>query len=276
MNVAAAPATWLPIQETAAEFRQECGALEQFVEKLLFDLDLLRLQIEHKADELELAQQQLVDRTREFEQQRDLSNNLGEQLQRQETQLKQAITELQQVRQQLEQQSCQRSAQESQTGEGVVEHRPQWLSEMDDYRAQLSEVQSELSSALQRVAEYGTPAQPSAESEGSAEWLQERAGLESELEMVRSRAAELQDTVDAQRQELAEARTEVSNELKLLRRLVEQQSELLERGAGSSVAAAVEAEVSASEAAGDDPVMNSVAAQFARLQKDMAQRRKKK
>ena len=287
MGVVAAPAVWSPIQETAAEFRHECVALEQFVDKLLHDLDYLRLEIEHKADELELAQQQLAERSRQLDEQRALSEKLSTHLERQETQLDVALGELRELRQQLDvykQQAGERSA----SGEPAAEVRPTWLSEIDQLRTQLGEAQSELTSALQRAAESAdaeAAAQGSAGREGSAEWLQERTELESELELVRGRAAELQDTVDQQRRELADARNEMQNELRQLRRLIEQQAEVLARSGSSgnsavgptvTVAGAIEAEIEASDAAGDDPVMNSVAAQFAKLQKDMAQRRKKK
>lgn len=237
MGVAAAPTTWQPLQETAAEFRHECVALEQFVDKLLHDLDYLRLEIEHKADELEQTQQQLAERSRQLDEQRALSEKLGSHLERQETQLDVALGELRELRQQL-----------------------------DAYK--------------QQQAERPAAAPHPSGSEGSADWQQERTELEGELELVRGRAAELQDTVDQQRRELSEARSEMSSELRELRRLVEQQAEAVARGGGGgptvTVAHAIEAEVEASELAGDDPVMNSVAAQFAKLQKDMAQRRKKK
>lgn len=280
MSVVAAPAAWLPVQETAAEFRNECTALEQFVDKLLHDLDYLRLEIEHKADELEQAHEQLAERSRQLEEQRALSERLSSHLERQETQLDLALGELRELRQQLDQYK-QQAGQVFARDDGAAEVRPTWLAEIKDLRTQLGEAQSELTNALQRAAESAAEASNAAQGDSGGEaraaWLQERVELESELELVRGRAAELQDLVDAQRRELAEVRSEMSNELRQLRRLIEQQAEVLARSGGpASPATPLEAELDASDAAGDDPVMNSVAAQFARLQKDMAQRRKKK
>jgi len=279
MGVVAAPAAWSPVLETAGEFRHECTALEQFVDKLLHDLDYLRLEIEHKADELEQTQNQLTERSRQLEEQRALSERLSSHLERQETQLDLALGELRELRQQLDQYK-QQAQQKSDKEDSVVDVRPAWLSEIDELRTQLGEAQSELTSALQRAAESAAEAASSSQTNTSDEsngWLQERVELESELELVRGRAAELQDTVDVQRRELTEARNEMSNELRQLRKLIEQQAEVLARSGGpSSPPTPLEAELDASDAAGDDPVMNSVAAQFARLQKDMAQRRKKK
>ena len=122
----------------------------------------------------------------------------------------------------------------------------------------------------------------------------ERQELELELELVRARSAELQETVGRQKRELAAQRLEVNEELKELRTLIAGQAELFaqnesEGGAegdahqGSTAKEKHIAPVSGAasvheEASGKpvDPVVNSVMAQFAKLQRDIAQRRKKK
>ena len=105
--------------------------------------------------------------------------------------------------------------------------------------------------------------------------------------MVRARSAELQETVARQKRELSEQRLEVSDELKELRSLMEEQAHLFaQHDSSSSAEPAAGAERSvrlSSHAAHEeqpskapDPVVNSVMAQFAKLQRDIAQRRKKK
>ena len=102
----------------------------------------------------------------------------------------------------------------------------------------------------------------------------ERVELESELELVRTRATELQEVVNQQRRELVEQRADITTD------------------SGSSASSSSRARtktirtrrrgplVAASRASRSalrpDPVVSSVMAQFARLQKDVAQRRKKK
>jgi hypothetical protein len=122
----------------------------------------------------------------------------------------------------------------------------------------------------------------------------ERAELEAELELVRTRAQELQETVAQQKRELADSRDELQAEMKLLRQLVEQQSDLMASGGsgeerresitlthpnsrtGPAVTLVRPSPAHVDEApAGADPVVSSVMAQFARLQKDVAQRRQK-
>ncbi|HZN34832.1 MAG TPA: hypothetical protein VFB80_13480, partial [Pirellulaceae bacterium] len=86
--------------------------------------------------------------------------------------------------------------------------------------------------------------------------------------------------VNQQRRELVEQRADVTTELRLLRELVEQRGGT--RGTSSyepEEEPALVGTVSRSEASSGapaDPVVSSVMAQFARLQKDVAQRRKKK
>lgn len=107
----------------------------------------------------------------------------------------------------------------------------------------------------------------------------ERLELESELELVRTRATELQEVVNQQRRELVEQRADVTTELRLLRELVEQRpSRAAVEYEPDEEPALVGAASRGSDSGGPpaDPVVSSVMAQFARLQKDVAQRRKKK
>jgi chromosome segregation ATPase len=114
-----------------------------------------------------------------------------------------------------------------------------------------------------------------------AEWQQERAVLETELEAVRNRVAELSETLADEKRSVAEERANWSGELKRMRRLLERQpgpqveSAAVPMSAPPQSATGVPpAEPSPAAASGGDPVLNSVAAQFEMLQKDLARRRK--
>ncbi|GAB6167194.1 hypothetical protein JCM19992_31940 [Thermostilla marina] len=116
---------------------------------------------------------------------------------------------------------------------------------------------------------------------------QDRIALETELEVVRNRAAELLDMLSEQRRQMAEERSHWSGELKRLRRLMEV---LLDRqidtgapgeyeAAGQShprVVGYEEQERTRAVASGGsvDPVLESVSAQFEILQKDLSRRRR--
>lgn len=141
-------------------------------------------------------------------------------------------------------------------------------------RQELAEVRAELQQAREQGAVGGQPADDSRAAVLQGEL--EQAVLE--LELVRGHAAELQETVSEQKQELAEQRTAMNEELKDLRRLVERQAELL-ADQPHEMAASAPAQVANPPAAKDggaaaDPVVSSVMAQFAKLQQDVAQRRK--
>jgi chromosome segregation ATPase len=171
------------------------------------------------------------------------------------------------------------------------------MHERQSLQQQLAESQAELTrhasiardlaAARQEIADLRSN-RPSGEGSGSlvnvgqvSELEQERAALEAELELVRGRAAELYDTLSQERRAQSENRSETANELKQLRRIVEKQAELLSERVAVA-AAPSQREVSVADvadtpieaAAASDPVINSVMAQFAKLQKEVAERRK--
>jgi chromosome segregation ATPase len=113
------------------------------------------------------------------------------------------------------------------------------------------------------------------------EMEQERTLLEAELETVRGRAAELAETLAQQQRQMADDRAHWTEELQYLRRLLERLTPPnAERETVAVAATTVErprnngrSEAPAAVGA-NDPVLDSVMAQFTLLQKDLAQRRK--
>jgi chromosome segregation ATPase len=110
---------------------------------------------------------------------------------------------------------------------------------------------------------------------------QERATLERELEIVRHRAAELSETLSLQGRQMIEERERWSDELKRIRRVLENvaQRQLAQpAGEPRSTVAAVDVAAGAGKApveeSAGDPVLDSVITQFETLQKDLARRRK--
>ena len=121
------------------------------------------------------------------------------------------------------------------------------------------------------------------EAQRVAELEQERSELEEELETVRQRCEELAETVAEQKRQIAEERAAWTAEFRQLRKVLDQQSQILAQrvehnhsapvaatcgsgnGAAVPAAAAARAEI--------DPVLGSVMSQFQLLQKDAARRR---
>ncbi len=190
-------------------------------------------------------------------------------------------------------------SQVSSGGGGNGESVAPLMHELVELKRNLEQTRAELSGAIDRAASSRSDLSAfsaSGSPETSERFLameKERAELEAELELVRTRAQELQETVAQQKRELADSRDELQAEMKLLRQLVEQQSDLLTAGGGEerresltlthphtrtgpavTLVRPQPAHVD-EPAAGSDPVVSSVMAQFARLQKDVAQRRQK-
>jgi len=154
----------------------------------------------------------------------------------------------------------------------------------EQQEARLMETQQELAQAHVELARMRKAAvrQPGASEDYSqkiAEVEQERSELEAELERVRSRAAEKHETVDRQQRELKRQRTEMGDEIKQLRKVIEN---MAAGDSAQTLLAMPKAEHKSEPATPEkgkstnDPVVNSVMAQFAKLQKDVAQRRARK
>jgi chromosome segregation ATPase len=183
-------------------------------------------------------------------------------------------------------------------GGGSGESVAPLMRELTELKRNLEQTRAELNGAIGKAAARSDLSAISATGspETSERFLameKERAELEAELELVRTRAQELQETVAQQKRELTDSRDELQAEMKLLRQLVEQQADLMTGGSGEerregislthptprpgpSVTLVRPQPAHVDEpASGSDPVVSSVMAQFARLQKDVAQRRQK-
>ncbi len=148
--------------------------------------------------------------------------------------------------------------------------------QLAEARKQLKAAQSEVRKAERKT---GQTAADDCAMTMSAEQLtaleEEREALEAELELVRGRAAELNETVAEQQREIAEQKTELSSELQQLRRLVEKQADLIaDRVTHDEPVSSPPVGPTPDQTQLNDPVVNSVMAQFAKLQKDVAQRRR--
>ena len=309
---------WLPLQSAASAFREECSSLEQLVQELFADLDRLGAELESKADELEEGRRHLAERGRQLADQRKETTRLCHQLEQQETQLTEALAELRELRADF----AKRPEAVPLSSDGSDALRQQ-MTELQVERAVLLERLE--AAARQSLGEASVPAgaptlsaealaglaeqfagqfagqfaelkqhlhAPPADSQEGAEveaLRKERLELETELDLVRARSAELQETVARQKRELSEQRAEVSDELKELRSLMEQATLFAQHDSSSgsestsgeerSVRLSSHSSHSAHEeqpAKSPDPVVTSVMAQFAKLQRDIAQRRKKK
>ncbi len=352
-------AAWGPLQDAAAQFRDECAAWEQATHDLFSDLDRLRGELSTKAHELDDGRRRLAERGRQLADQRKEANRLAQLLEQQEARLAEALTELRGLREQHNQERDETRHRETEqtavlqtqiatlteqvsrlqterdelkdlvnlarSGEGgsaspaqVVEPL---LKHFSDLKQSMDATRNELAGAIDRFAGRLSEHAPggSAALSGTAEDLakvheleKERVELESELELVRARAAELQELVQQLKRELTEQRSGVTDELREMRKLLGHQEAPAHREAYREPAAeahegrpaerrspaltiTLPARESAHESVRDssrerakenvrdstaaataDPASHAVMAQFAKLQRDVALRRKKK
>jgi chromosome segregation ATPase len=150
--------------------------------------------------------------------------------------------------------------------------------ELTEARDQIVQLRAEVEGLkAEHVEEDGDQHQQVADLE------QERATLETELELVRGRASELQEQVMSHERSMEEQQQEMSAELRQLRELVERNASSARKSTASPVRPtelpSPNDEATPNQQAQPvtaDPVVNSVMAQFAKLQKDVSARRKKR
>ena len=162
-----------------------------------------------------------------------------------------------------------------------VENSESQLARLAEVEEELATVRYQLTGAQEELQSVKLVGRRSTSEGTSTDQLlaleQEREALEKELEVVRNRAAELNETVAEQQRAIAEQKTELSSELQQLRKLVEKQADLIADRAGmGSIPTPVVAAPVTVQTQPSDPVVTSVMAQFVKLQKDVAQRRRRK
>ncbi len=290
------------LQATAAAAGGSGGGSAESLGPLMNELGDLRRQLTETQAQLGDARTQLTDAIQKSGGQSAAGGD----------QLPALLTELTEMRKQLAEAQTQlketpkQLATEIQRGSAVTmpvgDSLPQLLAELSEMRKQLADAnnhvcqtqeqlgstRTELTAAIEKATSALSAAPPVVvHHEGGAAngdaprrlaiLERERSELEAELELVRARATELQEVVNQQRRELAEQKTEITNELRLLREAAAQWPHATEAFPHHEEPDLVAATTSGeSMGAVPDPVVSSVMAQFARLQKDVAQRRKKK
>jgi chromosome segregation ATPase len=279
-----------------ADQRKEANRLAQLLEQqetrlaeALTELRGLREQLDQERDD---------SRRREDER--------TETLQSQVNALNEQIARLQTERDELKTLLSLAQAEGGATSAQVVEPL---LKHFADLKHSMDSTRSELSGAIERVVGRVAerPAGGAGPPLGAKDLVKmqalekEHVELESELELVRARAAELQELVQQLKRELVEQRSGMTDELRELRRMLGQQAEAPPHREGfreppaegfaesrpegrPAMTMTLPAREVARENVRDsvplsataDAATHAVMAQFAKLQKDVASRRKKK
>lgn len=269
---------WLPLQNAAGAFRDECSSLEQTVQELFADLDRLSGELETKADELEDGRRRLSERGRQLAEQRKESARLSHQLEQQETQLSETLSELRELRAEL-------------AGRPEPVPGPDLRPELESLRSQLTELQVEravllerLESASKQVPVHDTAA-PQILSEGSLQILSEQfaeqlAELQQQIQTSQpgpSTSLDLtelkQSLIDQHQIQLTSALAELGNTQaeRLSKQLTEIQQQI-EAAQPSSTAAAEVAEIKQSLLEQHEAQLAKALAEFRDLRAELTSR----
>lgn len=261
---------WQPLQQTLAD---ACGGLAAFHERvavIFADLDRLRDDLDRRAHDIARHENDLSRREAAFADQRKEIGRLSHQVEHREAETASAWAEVEKLKAELHVADKERK-----------EWRARWEatasdpSGNSDAARELVEVKRELAAARKQVEELQQQLKAFEGMENSQETIaeleQDRADLEAELSLVRDRAEELYNKVREQKEELHDQRDALMSELKQLRRVVERQAELLADARGGRGESASHVIKSVER----DPVLDSVTSQFARLHKDVTNRRNK-
>jgi len=194
----------------------------------------------------------------------------------------------------LEAQRAMIATERDQAWKEVERRRSEVEQELAQARADLAEARREIERLRNGLQSVSTEAaQPQADpkleqqlqqmAKEHAKLDQERLVLETELDTVRNRAAEMAETLAEQRRQMAAEREQWTQELRRMRRVleaisakqVEHRADLGSRREFVELQETAAACPRSAAADGDgDPVLGSVMAQFEMLQKDITRRRK--
>ncbi len=291
------PAGWQPIDEALNSFRDQCGSFGHELDSLLEDLDRLALDVELRADEIHRRGQTVDDRECELTATTDGTEQILDWLSRQDERLATLSDEFAQFKSQLahasppqptvDDEAMQKGFEAARLeNESLREQLNQSLAELSSVAGALSEL-SDLPQQLATLKaelkpDHTTDENPLHESarliqEQLAEMLAERERLQDAVASADKRSVELNQLVEEQRRQLTEQSTALGEQMALLRAVIQEQANVFAVTAAATQPSGTETLKSQSgkapTAAAGSPVVNSVMAQFAKLQKDAAGRR---
>jgi len=230
--------SWLPLQNAAGAFRDECSSLEQMVQDLFADLDRLSAELEAKADELEAGRRHLAERGRQLADQRKETARLSHQLEQQESQLSETLAELRELR--AEMASRPEPAQQTDLGP-----------EIESLRTQITELQLERAVLLERLAAAEKQAaKDEAESQRvsilsadslqsiSQQFAQQLAGLEEQIQASHANPTTVLELAELKQTLLAQQEAQLAKALDELRDLRSELATRAESPAGESAESA--------------------------------------
>jgi hypothetical protein len=276
-------AVWTDFLDSAREVQAELQDWEALLEQQFGELAFFQAELERQAEATDALQAQLAEGQRQLDEERAATGRLTHQLDQQDARLTEALAALAHLTAETRTEREAAGQREDALRKEFENRELAWKTERDELRAQLAAAVCTLPPPAAAAPVFDDDARRQL-----AELQEERAVLEAELTLMRSRAADLQEQAAEHKRQLAERQSELTAELKQLREALIAKPWDNAPGvpvagppAESSLAITQPPPPVVSAAPGEkekaaDPLVNSVMAQFARLQKDVAQRRKQK
>ena len=277
---------YAPLEQAINQLRQHNCDLEKFIDQLLHEIASLGQEVESRANELLKARKDLERSSEVSLQSAEENLRLSRQVHEKQEALQSAENEIEQLRLQLT--SAQNSAADPATQQRIAdlerqlsasqsgtENESQLLVEVEDLRRELAAAKLE----LMRREQSGGQEQP-ADELGSL--VEKNQALEGELHQARGHAMQLTETIDQQQKELNQQKHAWAEELQAMRSLLErratsvppspQPQSFADTSVISDTATVCRDEVEY-RANNNNTVVDSVMAQFAKLQRDVNKRR---
>ena len=287
------------IAETLQRMRTERGELEEFLESMLASLDDLGAKLTQRQGRLAEHEAELREREAQLSLRQQENENLHQLLQAQAARLETMAEELHSVREELGKKSVagESSASEAHL-QGVVQRLEEQrddlkqrldvcreeLTRRSDATEQLAKSQVALAAAREEILELREKFDSTRDADDTnVDDQRERIALETELEMVRRRAAELSESLAEQKDQMTHQQAMWAAELNHLRHLMDahngaaihQAAEAQAQPAPTATVEVNQTQPSPAKNGDNDPVVDSIMQQFAKLQQDVAQRRKR-
>lgn len=281
------------IAETLDRLRSERGELEDFMETMFSAMEDLGARLTRRQGDLSLQEAKLRERESQLASRQQEQSQLQDLLQQQASRLESMSNELQSVRGELAEQKAGSPGDAGDAHlQGVVQKLEEQrddlkqrldvcreeLARRNDATEQLAKTQTQLAAAREEILQLREKIEQARDAgQSDSEAHREQVALETELEMVRRRAAELSETLAEQKDQMTQQQAMWAAELNHLRSLMDAHNGawIDHASAQQSTGAGRGNRTASSAAGGGNAVVDSVMQQFAKLQKDVAQRRKR-
>jgi chromosome segregation ATPase len=255
------------LDELRAE-HDECG---KFFGEVFDQLQSLSLELFARHKCLELTAQQQAERESAEAEDAGRFKHLLDEVQQARTEMRELQKETQQAWVELRK-TCDRIEHERAESPDVQESLQAHFDRLAAAIGELTEARSQLIQAGDGVGKEQIDQILEDTRQQRASWEQERSAMETELEAVRERAAELAEALAGQKRSATQQQAEWTGELRRMRSLLEAISGQMAQEEGRA-SAAQPARSNGTGAGSGDPALDSVMAQFQLLQHEVAQRR---